>query len=310
MTPSPRPCFSLIVATYGRADVLAPLVASLAAQSCRDFEVIVADQNPDDRVAPMFRPLADAGLLGAHVRLDRPNLSGARNAGLAIARGRFVAFPDDDCWYEPETLANARRRLNRAPALDGLAARWHEAPPEPGDDQEIITRDAMRRFRSGNVASITLFLSTEAVRRVGGFDERIGVGRWYGAGEETDLVLALLEQGRTIAHAPDVIVHHHVDANSQPEPLSDLIRRTRYRARGAGALYAKHKLSAWVIARGLVRPLINLPGRKLAEGMATSLGRLEGFVSWLLERSRTQLSVTAPAASSSIIGSAKKEELR
>lgn len=311
MTSFLRPCFSLIVATYGRADVLAPLVTSLIAQSCRDFEVIVADQNKDDRVAPLLRPLAEAGLLGTHLRLDRPNLSFARNAGLAVARGRFVAFPDDDCWYDPDTLARGRLRLDGPPALDGLAARWYEAAPEPGDEHEIITRDAMRRFRGGNVASITLFLSTDAVRRAGGFDERIGVGRWYGAGEETDLVLALVAQGSRIAHAPEVVVHHSVDDAPSAEHFSTLVRRTRLRARGAGALYAKHKLPAWVIARGLVRPLFNLPGRRLAEGVATSVGRLEGFISWSFEGARAAPSTTSAAlAASSVTASTKKEELR
>lgn len=292
MSTSAEPIFSLIVATYGRADVLQPLVQSLLSQTCQRFEVIVADQNPDDRVLPLIAPLRSAGRLGTHIRLPEPNLSAARNAGIAVARGDIVAFPDDDCWYEPETIARAARHLGAAGGLDGLAARWVEAAVEPGDlATEPITAAAMRRFRGGNVASITLFLKRAAIEAVGGFDERIGVGRWYGAAEETDLVMALVTRGYRIAHARDVCVHHAYEgANTEALPID----RERARARGTGALYAKHRLPAWVILRGLLAPLLAMPGPDLAAGAARALGRLEGMVRWNLVESEPRISKKKP----------------
>jgi len=290
---SRRPHFSLIVATYGRAEVLARLVASLGEQTCRSFEVIVADQNPDDRVVPLLAPLRAEGRLGAHLRLAEPNLSAARNAGIAAASGEFIAFPDDDCWYDPDTLSRALARLS-AQDLDGLAARWAQAPPESGDSVAgAISPAAIRRFRGGNVASITLFLQRDAVLAVGGFDERIGVGRWYGSGEETDLVLALIARGYRIAHTPDVIVHHAFAIGSKRYAR---FGQERARARGTGALYAKHRLPAWVIARGLLAPLLALPGPDLTAGAARSLGRLEGLVRWQMAQSRLPPRIT-PSAS-------------
>ncbi len=276
----PTPLISLVLATYGRADVLERLIASLCHQTFDDFEVIVADQNRDDRVDGMIAPLVAAGRLGAHIRMDQPNLSRARNAGLAAAKGRLVGFPDDDCWYEPDTLARVADQFRANAGLAGIAARWAEAPPEPGDAEPVISRAAMRRFRGGNVASITLFLVVGAVREAGGFDERIGVGRWFGAGEETDLVLTLVERNLLLRHAPDVIVHHALVASRSTLPLTSTWRQSRTRARGTGALYAKHRLPAWVIARGLMAPLLAVPGPDLAAGLATSIGRLEGLLGW------------------------------
>lgn len=294
MSSDVQPLFSLVLATYGRADVLAPLVGSLLAQVGIDggaapaFELIVADQNPDDRVLALIEPLRAAGRPVVHIRLGQPNLSEARNLGLAAARGRFVAFPDDDCWYEPLTLARAARRLAGIDRPDGIAACWIEAGTEPGDDQLVITRQAMRRFRGGNLASITLFLGLEAVRRAGSFDDRIGVGRWYGSGEETDLVFRLLEQGCRLEHAPDVAVHHHVSAAPAARPAAVAFAQERRRARGTGAMYAKHRLPAWVVLRGLLAPLLALSGTELAAGAGRTIGRIEGLVRWQLEERKSR----------------------
>jgi hypothetical protein len=147
----------------------------------------------------------------------------------------------------------------------------------------------MRRFRGGNLASITLFLRTEAVRAAGGFDVEIGVGRWYGAGEETDLVLSLLARGCRMKRAPDVIVHHPRGPAATPA-LATAWRQERARSRGTGALYAKHRLPPWVIARGLVAPLAARPGPALAVGTAQTIGRLEGLVGWHLGAPRRRAS--------------------
>ena len=300
MSLDPAPVLTLVLATYGRAEVMAPLVQSLLAQvgpggtAAPSFEVVVADQNPDDRVLPLIEPLRAAGRLGAHLRLGEPNLSKARNAGIAAARGRLVVFPDDDCWYHCETLARAAAEFAADPALDGIAARWVEAGPERGDDRPVITRDAMRQFRGGNVASITLFLRLDAVRAAGGFDDRIGVGRWYGAGEETDLVFSLLEHGCRLTHAAAVMVHHHVTAPQVQRPIAIAFTQERRRARGTGAMYAKHRLPVWVVLRGLLAPLLVVPGTDLAADLAAgagkTVGRIEGLVRWQLEerRSRTR----------------------
>jgi GT2 family glycosyltransferase len=297
MTAAHTPKFSLVVATYGRTEQIGRLVASLCAQTFRDFEVVVADQNPDDRVVPLLAPLRDAGLLAAHLRLTRPSASGARNAGLAAARGEIVAFPDDDCWYACTTLERAAARFGADATLDGLAGRWVEASVMPGDERGEVTSDAMRRFRAGNLACITLFLRRDLVVRVGGFDERIGPGRWYAGAEETDLVLSFLAAGARMQRAPEVAVHHAPDDG--PEAVYPLAT-IRARARGTGALYAKHRLPAWVVARGLVGPLASGSARP-ATRAAKLLGRVEGLVGW-------RLALRGAAAAATTIIRDKKEQ--
>jgi glycosyltransferase involved in cell wall biosynthesis len=282
MSTRQQPRFTLVVATYGRSEVLGRLVESLLAQTYRDFDVVVADQNPDDRVLPLIEPLRAAGLLADHLRIARPSASGARNIGLAAARGSIVAFPDDDCWYDSATLERAAAYFDTDPGLDGLAGVWAEAGAMAGDQTSEITREAMRRFRAGNLACITLFLRRELLISVGGFDERIGPGRWFAGAEETDLVLSLLAAGGRMRRGADVVVHHPPDDGPLAGPGRHPLGTVRRRARGTGALYAKHRLAPWVVARGLVGPLLAAPRTGVAAGAAKVLGRIEGLVGWHL----------------------------
>ncbi|MFX5245469.1 glycosyltransferase, partial [Acinetobacter baumannii] len=69
---------SLILATVGRSSEVGRLIGTLAAQTDRRFELIVVDQNEDDRLVPHIEAGRAAGLDLQHLRLERPSLSGAR----------------------------------------------------------------------------------------------------------------------------------------------------------------------------------------------------------------------------------------
>ena len=273
---------SLILATYGRSTELAIVLDSLAAQTDKGFEIIVVDQNPDDRLEPVLA--VERGLTIRHLRQEQPNLSLARNAGLAAATGQWVAFPDDDCWYEPECLAQVHQAILADNNLDGVVGRWVEVAPGDVPDQHHLSLSAWRDFRGGDASSITLFLRREAVQALAGFDTRIGVGQYFGAGEETDLLLRMLDQNRDLLYLPQARVHHHF--SHEPVPVSArALAAQRSRARGVGAIYAKHRLGTKTIVRGLLAPVIKpLGGRQpvagLLFGLAAVLGRLEGMFGW------------------------------
>ena len=70
---------SLVLATVGRVDDVGRLVASLAAQTRPPFELLVIDQNTDNRLLSHVQLAGQAGLAVQHLRLQPPNLSAARN---------------------------------------------------------------------------------------------------------------------------------------------------------------------------------------------------------------------------------------
>ncbi len=93
------PVVSVIIPHFNRAERLAQTAATVLAQSFQQWELIIVDDNsPQDPVPPLQAILSDE-----RVRLIRQpqnrGPSAARNVGVSVARGRFVAFLDsDDAW--------------------------------------------------------------------------------------------------------------------------------------------------------------------------------------------------------------------
>jgi glycosyltransferase involved in cell wall biosynthesis len=304
-----RALISLVVATYGRGKELQPLMTSLAMQTDRRFEVIVVDQNADDRIDSVVEVARGSGLTVYHLHLDTPGLSSARNLGTALALGSIVAYPDDDCWYEPDVLARVRAAFEATPDATGIVGRWVEVEVDGPRPAHRLSYDAWSRFRGGYAASITLFFRLERLQAFGGFDPRLGAGRWYGSSEETDLLLRMLQADERIEHAPDIQIHHPIA--HAPSRNRASLKRARAYGRGIGALYSRHRLSAWVKLRGLTAPLLQAmraprPFDALAIATATILGRVEGLVRWSLIDGRNKSPVAATTAESGKIGEASQ----
>src|SRR5271166_4981282 len=119
---------SLVVATVKRVRELERLLSSLDTQTHRDFEVIIVDQNADDRLVPVIQQ--HKGLDIVHLR-ERPGLSRARNTGLGVARGDLICFPDDDCWYPSDLLASVFNWFKNHLEFGGLFACLRDADGWP-----------------------------------------------------------------------------------------------------------------------------------------------------------------------------------
>lgn len=197
------PRFSLVIATVGRTDELARLLQTLAAQECQDFELIIVDQNRDDRLIPILEKwslnkdsLKPLPAKLKHIRSE-PGLSKARNRGLQYCEGAIIAFPDDDCWYFPETLRNVDAWFNAHEEYGVLTLgsrdevgnksgnKWHN------DDCDL---NVINIFRAS--VSYTLFVKKPKPDLLH-FDESLGVGAStkFGAGEDTDFLLRLMRHG-------------------------------------------------------------------------------------------------------------------
>lgn len=278
------PDISLILATVGRTDELGRLFDSLAAQTYSNFEIVVVDQNEDDRLLPHLERARYLGMAIRHLKHHPANLATARNVGIEAANGKWIGFPDDDCWYSPQLLERLATRFAAADQPAGIIVRWVEQDEQPLSAADL-SWERSRAFRDIPVSSITLFCSKSLFQQIGGFDSRLGVGQWFGAGEETDFALRALRAGAHFTYEPLGEVHHAVNPN-KPKATPQTRNAVRHRARGTGALYAKHRLPIWVVARGLaaplLRPLLNgsFGADELALGYDTMRGRIDGMIGW------------------------------
>ena len=164
---------SLILATKGRVEEFAKCVHSLSRQTGAEVELIVVDQNRDDRLQPILAALPFPVL---HLRSE-PGLSRARNAGLTAATGDIVAFPDDDCWYPDDLLSRVADFFAKNPAADGLTGRSEDGEGKASggsfsmQPSPVTVRDV---WKMG--ISYTIFLRAAVCAAVGPFDEELGVG--------------------------------------------------------------------------------------------------------------------------------------
>jgi glycosyltransferase involved in cell wall biosynthesis len=241
--------FSLIVATMGRVAELRDLFDSLVAQDHPALDIILVDQNPDDRLAPVVAEYA-ARLALRHLRSPRPHANAARNLGLRAAIGDIVAFPDDDCTLPAGTLARVAQAFRDAELqiLTGPSAspggglgsgRWH------GQGGPITLATVWT-----SVIEFNLWLRRDTALELGGFDENLGPGSPFGSAEGNDLVCRALAAGMWAQYDPALLVVH------PDKRLSDVAAERAYRyGMGLGFVLRRHEVPFAVWSAFLYRPV-------------------------------------------------------
>lgn len=110
------PFASLIVPAFNVETTLAETLDALLRQSFTDFEIIVVNDGSTDRTAALAEGYtADPRLRVVHQR--NRGLAGARNSGIAAARGQVIGFCDADDLWEPTKLATHVAHLRARPGV-------------------------------------------------------------------------------------------------------------------------------------------------------------------------------------------------
>uniref|UniRef100_UPI003999BDEB glycosyltransferase family 2 protein n=1 Tax=Roseovarius halophilus (ex Wu et al. 2025) TaxID=3376060 RepID=UPI003999BDEB len=126
-----RPLVSVLMAAHDCEDTIATALRAMQAQSWRDFELLVIDDASTDGTA---RVVAAEAVRDPRIRLiplsQNRGAYGARNAGLAEARGRFLTLHDADDWSHPERLARQARFLLENPGFAGCLGQQARCLPD------------------------------------------------------------------------------------------------------------------------------------------------------------------------------------
>ncbi len=134
---------SIIIPAHNAADTLAETLSSLLAQTDQCWEAIVVDDGSTDRTGSVASEFAARD---SRIRLEsqrQQGESGARNAGIGLARYEWLLFLDADDWLLPRCLERSTARLEADSKLDAALCGWTRVAPsgELNDDKHCPRPD-------------------------------------------------------------------------------------------------------------------------------------------------------------------------
>ncbi|MBN1464492.1 glycosyltransferase family 2 protein [candidate division KSB1 bacterium] len=173
----PTPFFSVVIPTCDRAELLGEAVESVLAQTCGDFELIVVDDSPNDATKQVIESFAD-NRIQYRLNCRTKGAAGARNTGIFMARGKWIAFLDDDDVWLPEKLDCLFARIHALPDDVGLVysgcafydfdkgcVRWTFSPSQRGWlFDALLYKNCIGGFSN-------VVMRADLLRRIDGLDE-------------------------------------------------------------------------------------------------------------------------------------------
>lgn len=204
---------SVLVPCFNDGAYLADAIASVRAQTCQDFEIVIVDDGSTD---PATRSAVDA-LAGPGVRVLRTanrGLPAARNHAAAHASGGIFCALDADDRLAPEWFEKALAVLDSRPDVS-FVSHWLETfgderwtwTPERCDLPSLLARNAV------NGAAL---VRREAFEQAGGYDETMREGC-----EDWDFWLRLVERGHQGHIIPEVLFFYRRRAESMSRVMLD-----------------------------------------------------------------------------------------
>lgn len=220
---------TVCICTHDRPAYVRDCLDGLARQTTDLFEVLVVDSASTGDVPARLVDLATA--YGASlIRVDRPGVSAARNAGARAARAPVIAYIDDDAIPAPDwidSILRARRESHPPPVLIGgrILPRWEKPlppwwPPSLRGVLSIIEHEGQGIYRTPALPpglepyAANMTVEVAPLLAAGGFAEDLG--RYAGvllSDEEVRLAWALQDAGHRIVYDSRIVVHHQIQAS-------------------------------------------------------------------------------------------------
>ncbi|WNF32951.1 glycosyltransferase family 2 protein [Aeribacillus composti] len=282
--------FSLIVATYGREKEFEKLLYSLSNvnYNLNKIEIIILDQN-DKNDIDLEKIIKKFPMLNInHIYSDKKGSSYNRNLGIKKARGKFIAFPDDDCEYFPETLNKVYEtfKLTGADLVIGriidkfgnnVIRNW------PNNPIKVNKRNFYDKY-----SAITIFYRKSFINNLF-FDEKLGPGNIYGACEDTDLVYRSVKLSEAY-YNPEIEVFH---PDTTTKYMS--LEKVKSYALGFGAFVRKNA-DFWTVflfikviiyhTLHLIKYFISREELELRKRRVAIIYRFKGFMSFKLQNNK------------------------
>ena len=187
------PQVSVVIPAYNCAAYVGQAIDSVLSQTYTDWEIIVVDDGSKDDTRLVLDKYGDRRI--RYVYQQNQGVSIARNHGIQLARGEFVAFLDADDFFLSDKLASQIAVFAAKPNLGIVHSGWRlvNSIGEPIKDikpwQNVPKLDLEMWLRWKPVLPSAMMFRRHWLEQVGGFDPR------FPPAEDTDLVLRLALMG-------------------------------------------------------------------------------------------------------------------
>lgn len=294
---------SVIICTYNRAKLLINCLQALNAQTVGKFfyEVIIINNNSIDNTQEAAENFCKNKKSFRIVVESKQGLSFARNRGWKEAKGKYIAYVDDDAYVELNWIAEIISFLNKHPSANvfgGPYKRYFLTPPPPWFPKNYGSLSLGNKIKiiDGKTDSLpgsNIIFNKSILKKYGGFKTNLGMkGNKILYGEETELLARLKKDKEPIYYVPTILVNHLVadyKLNFWWLLKSDYFRTFSY------SLLNKNKLDLFRGLYYLITSLFGIPAhlfnhfnypfkRKLYYGLSpvfNALGRIMGSLSYL-----------------------------
>jgi len=215
------PSLSVVIPVFNDWDNLDHCLAALARQTnAPNFEVIVVDDGSDFPIPGQLLNWSDSYPLTI-VRQPHTGISSARNTGVRIAKAPVFVFVDADCRAQANCLAALEAAINKSLALSSFQLRLvGDCSTLSGRTEELRLATLQEHFvqREGSIR----YLNTAgfAIRRTNVDIERGLFDPAVLRGEDTLLLVQLIQSGQAPLFVPDAVVEHTV-----PQALTKSLRK-------------------------------------------------------------------------------------
>jgi len=217
------PLVSVILPVYNTATYIGETLDAATRQTYANLEIIIVDDGSTDETPVILEARAALDPRIRVIRQENFGVARARNVGLAVARGEFIAILDADDLWEPTKIERQVQRMRDSGESTGLVYCWWVWISENGTvtDQsphwEVEGKglESLLEVNFTGNASVPLYRRS-SVEAVGGFDESLAAKGGQGC-EDWDLALRVAAQ-YSIAVVREILVGYR----RRPQSMSTL----------------------------------------------------------------------------------------
>jgi glycosyltransferase involved in cell wall biosynthesis len=221
---------SIIIPAYNEEENIALCLGSIFNMDYPDemFEVIVVDNGSTDKTVEVAEKFKVTLIVD-----DAKNVSGLRNLGVQVAKGKILAFVDADCIVAREWLKNAE------PYFDNTGISAWGAPPIPPENATwvqkawfVVRKKEQAVQDVGWMESMNLLVRKKIFQDVGGFDESLITC------EDVDLCYRLATKGRIVSDERLSVIHL-----GEAATIKEFVKKESWRGTGNFAGIKNHGLT-------------------------------------------------------------------